>query len=123
MQDSFYFIGKFSNIYKKPSKVSEVTSQILHGERFKILLKYKSWIKIKVSFDNYVGYIKNSQYVKNYNPSYKVSSLKANIFQKPNSSTKSFLTFGSKVPAIEEDKKYIKFQKNKWIKKKRCKKD
>ena len=122
MQDSFYFIGKFSNIYKKPSKVSEVTSQILHGERFKILLKYKSWIKIKVSFDNYVGYIKNSQYVKNYNPSYKVSSLKANIFQKPNYSTKSFLTFGSKVPAIEEDKKYIKFQKNKWIKKKDVKK-
>ena len=37
MQNNFYFIGNFSNIYKNPSKRSEVTSQIIHGEKFKIL--------------------------------------------------------------------------------------
>ena len=47
MQNKFYFKGSFSNIYKKPSKFSEVTSQILYGEKFKILSKTKNWVKIK----------------------------------------------------------------------------
>ena len=34
MKNSFYFIGNYSNIYKKPSKLSEVTSQIICGEKF-----------------------------------------------------------------------------------------
>jgi len=41
VQNNFYFTGNFSNIYKKPSIKSEVTSQILHGEKFKILIKNK----------------------------------------------------------------------------------
>ena len=45
MQSNFYFIGNFSNIYKKPSSKSEVTSQIIYGEKFKILSKNKNWIK------------------------------------------------------------------------------
>ena len=58
MQNNFYFVNNFSNIYKKPSKLSEVTSQIIYGEKFKILSKNKNWIRIKMLFDNYVGYIK-----------------------------------------------------------------
>ena len=122
MQNNFYFIGNFSNIYKKPSKSSEVISQIICGEKFKILSKNKKWLKIRTSFDNYVGYIKNKQYIYKINPNYKVSSLKAKIFKKPNLSTKSWLTFGSKLSAINENNNYIKFQKNKWIKKKDIKK-
>ena len=57
MQNNFYFIGNFSNIYKNASKRSEVTSQIIHGEKFKILKKNKNWIKIKTLFDNYKGFI------------------------------------------------------------------
>ena len=122
MQNNFYFKGNFSNIYKKTSKFSEVTSQILYGEKFKILSKKKDWIKIKTSFDNYVGYIKNTQYVKKFKPSYKVSNLKAKIFKKPNSSTKNWLPLGSKLSIIDENKNYIKIEKNKWIKKKDIKK-
>jgi len=55
VQNNFYFINNFSNIYKKPSNTSEVTSQIIYGEKFKILGKNKSWIKIKTLFDNYKG--------------------------------------------------------------------
>ncbi len=66
MQNSFYFIGNFSNIYRNPSRRSEVTSQIIYGEKFKILSKNKKWIKIKTSFDNYVGYIKNSKYAEKF---------------------------------------------------------
>ena len=54
MKNNFYFIGNFSNIHKKPSKYSEVISQILYGEKFKILSRGKNWIKIKTLFDNYV---------------------------------------------------------------------
>ena len=105
MQNNFYFKGNFSNIYKKTSKFSEVTSQILYGEKFKILSKKKDWIKIKTSFDNYVGYIKNTQYVKKFKPSYKVSNLKAKIYKKPNFSTKNWLPLGSKLSIIDENKK------------------
>ena len=118
MKNNFYFKGNFSSIYKKPSKFSEVTSQILYGEKFKILSKKKNWIKIKALFDNYIGYIKNAQYIKEFKPNYKVINLKAKIFRKPNSSSKSYLPFGSKLSVISEDKYYIKFEKNKWIRKK-----
>ena len=118
MQNNFYFKSNYSNIYKKPLNNSEVTSQILYGEKFRILSKKENWIKIKALFDNYVGYIKNPRYTKNFKPQYKVYSLKTKIFVKPNTGTNNYLPFGSKLPAIDENKNYIKIEKNKWIKRK-----
>ncbi len=117
MQNNFYFKYNLSNIYKKPSELSEVTSQIIYGERFKILSKNKDWIKIKTLFDNYIGYIKNSKYAKKFDPKYKVSDLKARIFKKPNITTNSYLPLGSKLSVMQKNKNYIKIEKNKWIKK------
>ena len=108
MQNNFYLIGNFTNIYKKASKHSEITSQILYGEKFKILSKKKNWIKIKTSFDNYVGYITNSKYVEKFNPIYKVSNIKAKIFRKLNKGTNSWLPLGSKLSVIKENNNYIK---------------
>ena len=122
MKNNFFYKKKFSNIYKKTSRFSEVTSQILYGEKFKILSKNKNWIKIKSFFDNYVGYIKNENYVKNYKPTHKVYSLKAIIYSKPNNKTKTFLPFASKFSIIDENKNFIQFDKNKWLKKKDIKK-
>ena len=122
MQNNFFYTGQFTNIYKKPSKISEVTSQILYGENFKILSKNKKWIKIKSSFDNYIGYIINDKYNSNLKLTHKIHKLKANIFSKPNHKTKNFLTFGSKFSIINETKNYVKFEKNKWLKKKDIKK-
>ena len=122
MRNNFYFIGNFSNIYKKPSKYSEVTSQILYGEKFKILSKNKNWIKIKTSFDNYIGYIRNLKYLEKFIPHYKVNKLKTKIFRKPNIGTNNWLPLGSKLPVIDENKNFIKIEKNKWIKKKDIKK-
>ena len=116
MKNNFFFKSQFSNIYKKCSKLSEVTSQILYGEKFKILSKNKNWIKIKSSFDNYIGYIKNEKYVNEHNPSYKVYSLKANIFNKQYKKTKKFLPFGSKVIIIKKNNKFLEFENNKWLK-------
>ena len=88
MKNSYFNKKTLSNIYKKPSGVSEVTSQIIYGERFKILSKNKSWLKIKTSFDNYIGYIKNEDYSADHSPTHKVFSLKVNIFDKKKKGTK-----------------------------------
>ena len=117
MQNNFYFIGYFSNIYKGPSRRSEVTSQIIYGEKFKILEKNKNWIKIKTLFDNYKGFIKNSKYVEKFSPNYKVSVLKAKIFNKPGITSNSWLPLASKLCVLAHNKNYIKIEKNKWIKK------
>jgi len=117
VQNNFYFTGNFSNIYKKPSIKSEVISQIIHGEKFKILAKNKNWIKIKTLFDNYKGFIKNSKYLEKFSPNYKVSSLKARIFKKPGIGTNSWLPLASKLSVFEQNNNYVKIEKNKWIKK------
>ena len=56
-----FFNYSISNIYLKPSFNSEVISQILYGEKFKILSKERNWVKIKTSFDNYIGFIKKKK--------------------------------------------------------------
>ena len=122
MKNNFFYKKSLSNIYKNPSVVSEVTSQIIYGEKFKIISKNRNWLKIKTSFDNYIGYIKNENYIDNFKPTHKVFVLKANIFDKAKRETKYFLTFASKVSIIQENKKFIEFEKNKWIKKTNIKK-
>ena len=117
MQNNFFFLGNYSNIYKKPLKTSEVTSQIMYGEKFKILSKTKNWIKIKTLFDNYQGFIKNSNYVDKFNPNYKVSAIKARIFKKPRIRTNNWLPFASKLSVLEKNKNYMKIEENKWVKK------
>ena len=122
MKNNFFYKKQYSNIYKTTSRFSEVTSQILYGEKFKILSKNKDWIKIKTLFDNYFGYIKNKNYADKHRPTHKIYSLKAIIFKKPNNKTKNFLPFGSKISVINENKKFVKFEKNKWLKKNNIKK-
>ena len=122
MKDNYFYKKPLSNIYKKPNAFSEVTSQILYGEKFKIISKNKNWIKIKVSFDNYTGYIKNKDYTKDHQPTHKIFTLKANIYNKQKNKTKNFLPFASRISMIDENKKFIEFEKNKWIKKSNIKK-
>ena len=122
MKDSYFYKKPLSNIHKKPNAFSEVTSQILYGEKFKIISKNKNWIKIKVSFDNYTGYIKNKYYTKDHQPTHKIFTLKANIYNKQKNKTKNFLPFASRISMIDENKKFIEFEKNKWIKKVNIKK-
>ena len=115
------FLNKpVANIYFKPSHNSEVVSQILYGEKFKILLKRKKYIKIKTHYDNYIGYIKKDKFLENFKPSYKISKIKSRIFFKRDKrflSSNHYLYYGSGVCKLNENKKYIEFEKNKWIKK------
>ena len=115
------FLNKsVANIYFKPSPNSEVVSQILYGEKFKILLKRKKYIKIKTHYDNYIGYIKKDKFLENFKPSHKISKIKSRIFFKRGKrflSSNHYLYYGSGVCKRNENKKYIEFEKNKWIKK------
>jgi len=122
VKNNYFYKKPLSNIYKKPNVISEVTSQILYGEKFKIIAKNKRWIKIKVLFDNYTGYIKNKDYTKDHKPTHKIFVLKANIYNKQKNKTKYFLPFASRILMIRENKKFIEFEKNKWIKKNDIKK-
>jgi len=117
VKDNFFCKKPFINLYGRPSFNSEIASQIIYGEKFKVLSKNKKWMKIKNLFDNYVGYIKNENFKKNHKPTHKICNLKANIFKKPNTRTKNFLPFGSKILIICQNKKFVEFEKNKWIKK------
>jgi cell wall-associated NlpC family hydrolase len=115
-----FFNKSIGNINLKPSSKSEVISQILYGEKFQVLSKKKGWIKIKTSYDNYIGYIKQNKFLEKFRPTNKIYKSRSIIFKKYNGkyqSTKKFLYFGSGISAKQKNKKYIEFEKNKWIKK------
>ena len=124
MKNNFFKLP-VGNINSKPSPNSEVTSQILYGENFKIISKRKGWLKIKTIYDNYVGFIKQGKYNQNFKPKYKINKLKSRIFRKIDNKflpTKSFLFFGTGISINKFNNKYFEFEKNKWIKKKDVKK-
>jgi len=117
VKNNFFCNKPFLNLYERPSYASKIASQIIYGEKFKILSKNNKWMKIKNIFDNYVGYIKYENFKDKHRPTHKICNLKANIFKKPNNKTKNFLPFGSKISIINQNKIFIEFEKNKWIKK------
>ena len=118
----FYSTALFKNIYKKPSTKSEITSQILFGEKFKIILKKKNWIKIKSISDNYKGFIKNNKLLEKLNLTHKCFSLKTRIYKYKKTKrfvgTKLFLPFNSRISLNNTKNNFVEFQKNKWVKKK-----
>ena len=88
-----YLKSSIVNIYSSPSTKSEIISQILYGEKFRILSKNQKWFKIKTNFDNYIGYIKKNKFNQNFKPTHKIYKLKSRIFKRINGkflSTKGF---------------------------------
>ena len=102
------------NIYKKPSKKSEVISQIIYGEKIKIRKIKNRWLKIKTYNDNYSGYIKNEKLKEGLKIFFKTYKSKTRIFSQ--NKKKKFLTFNSRLPMISKRKKFIEFEKGKWVK-------
>ncbi|WP_224483176.1 C40 family peptidase [Robertkochia aurantiaca] len=47
----------------EPNEHSEMTSQLLYGEHFKVLECRKYWSRIRVAFDKFEGWIANNQYL------------------------------------------------------------
>ena len=109
----------FINVYKNKSLKSEIVTQILYGETFKIIKKKNSWLKIKNDIDGYKGYIKNKKYPLNEKYTHKVFNLKANLYSKPHLRNKieKYLSFNSKIKVIRKKNQFYKFD-NYWIRKK-----
>ncbi len=47
----------------EPADTSELVSQVLYGEFFKVLEQRKAWSKIRLAYDTYEGWIDNKQYL------------------------------------------------------------
>ena len=119
MQNSFFCKNPFINLYARPSFNSKIGSQILYGEKFKIIKKEKNFFKIKTKYDNYIGYIKPTKYLTNFAGTHKVSVLKSRIFKYPKNlkkfKSKNSLSFSSKIQVLKKKNNFVMFDKNKWL--------
>ena len=120
MKNNFFFNSSIGNINSEPTNNSETLSQILYGEKFKILNNGKNWVKIKTNYDNYIGYIKKGNFNQNFNPTLKIKKIKSKIFTRKKNRflpTKNYLYFASGISVLNKYRRLIEFEKNKWIKK------
>jgi cell wall-associated NlpC family hydrolase len=109
------------NLYKKASLKSEIVTEMIYGESFKIISRLSKWLKIKIKEDGYVGYVKHKKFNSYSKPTHKVSTLSANIYRNPNFKKKiGKLPFISKIKVEKIISKFAKFQ-NKWIETKNIK--
>ena len=102
MQSNYYSTYPCINIYERPSINSKISSQIIYGEKFKVLRKIKSFLKIRTSYDRYIGYIKDKNFIKKFKPTHKVKVLKARVYK-----SKNFLPFSSEIEIINKKKKIM----------------
>ena len=102
---------------------SEVVTQLLYGDIFKIVKKKGSWIKIQNKLDHYKGFVKKKEFASNQKNTHKICKLNAGLYFEPNlkNKIKKKLSFGSKIKIIKKKYNFYKFD-NLWIKKKDLKK-
>ena len=117
MQNSFFCSNSYLNVYELASKNSNISTQLLYGEKFKVIKRNKNFLKIKTDFDHYVGFIKVGKFKKRLDKTYKVSVLKSKIYSKPKSKsgTKKYLPFSSEIEILNKNNNFAMFEKNKWI--------
>ena len=111
VQNNFFCNYPYINIFENPSNNSKISSQIIYGEKFRVLGKVKNFLKIRTSYDRYQGFIKNKKFEKKINATHKVKVLKTKILK-----SNKFLPFSSEIEILKKKKNYVMFKKNKWIK-------
>ena len=117
MKSSFGNNLPIVNLYKKKSLKSGIDTQLLYGDNFKVIKKHSDWKKVRIKKDGYIGYIKNKKFSQSIKPNFKVSVLKASLFNKPGAQKrlKQFLPYESRVRIVKTNGKFGKFGKY-WIK-------
>jgi len=98
----------------EPIDNSEMISQLLFGEHFKLLEIRKNWSKIRVAFDNYEGWVDNKQFeeiseelytkIQNSHPTYANELIEFATYHKDNYIT---LPLGSSLPLYFDRKLLI----------------
>ena len=81
------------NLYKKTSSDSEIVTQMIYGENFKIINEFSKWIKIKIKEDGYIGFIKKKKFTAYSKPTHKVSVLSADIYKNSDFKKKNWKTY------------------------------
>ena len=117
MKNKYFCPSPYLNIYETATTKSNLSSQILYGEKFQIIQKKKNFLKVRTIYDKYVGFIKVEKFNKKVNQTHKISVLKSKIYSKPSSKfgTKKFLPFSSEIEFLEKKNNFVKFEKNKWV--------
>ncbi len=118
MTNKFFCRDITVNLLEKPNKKSNISSQLIYGDKFKIIKKKRGYLKIKNSYDGYIGFVKSMRYSENFIPTHKVSVLKSKIYTIKNNRIRSlniFLPFSSKVNILKKNKNLGMFEKNKWL--------
>ena len=109
------------NLYKKASIKSEIITQMIYGEGFRIINKSSKWLKIKINEDKYVGYAKKKKFLFYKKPTHKVSVLSAKVYKTPNFKNRiAELPYASKIKVGKKNSKFSKFQDN-WVETKNIK--
>ncbi len=121
MESNYFSKTQIIDILEKPNRNSNISSQIIYGEKFKILSKNRKFYKIKTLYDNYIGYIsKKAKINSKFIPTHKIKVLKSRIYiglnNKKKKPSKKWLPFGSRIQILETEKTFLMFEKNKWIK-------
>ena len=121
MNKSYTNIYPVVNLYKKDSTESEIITQMIYGESFKIIKKSTKWLKIKIIDDGYLGHIVKKKFISYLKPTHKVSVLCANVYKSSNFKKKvGRFSYLSKIKVEKTNSQFAKFQ-DKWIEKKNIK--
>ena len=120
MQNSYFCKSNVLNVYELASKKSNISTQLVYGEKFSIIGRKNDFFKIITDFDNYKGFIKINKFNKVLNKTHKVNKLKSKIYNQPKNtnqfSTKKYLPFSSEIQILKKKNNFGMFEKNKWVK-------
>jgi len=89
----------------EPNDRSEMVSQTLYGELFKVLEQRKKWSRIRLELDKYEGWIDNKQYLELEKIDYERLSEKQNIAFAKDPITPSTLSKKAKSPGSDSSMK------------------
>ena len=117
-----YGICNLSNIplRAEAGDSSEMVSQVLFGDHFEVIKKSKQWLKVKLAFDNYQGWIDTKQcigiskeyYDKLNNAPLIMSNSIVDIIE-DNDKNLTSIVLGTRLPFY--NKKYFDLNGNKYI--------
>jgi len=107
------------NVYEDKESKKNLATQLLYGDKFKIIKKYKNTLKIKTFYDNYIGFINRKKFPITQQQTHKISVLKATLYSKPNMQSRlnKQISFCSFIKVKKHKNKFYNFD-NYWI---RCK--
>ena len=106
------------NVFEDKTLKTKLSTQLLFGEKFSIIKKYKNSYKIRTSYDRYLGYIPKKEYPFEKTATHKISVLKADLYSSPNKKfiLKKKLSFCSYIAVSDIKNGFCKFN-NYWVKK------